>query len=179
MAIRITTWAIQAIEKLVCGFLWCGSEVVVGGKRAIAWINVACPREYGGLGIPNLQLMGFALRICWLWLARVDSDKTWSEYAFRVDGSSKEFFNASITIQVGDSSRALFWMDRWLHGCSIRQMAPDLWNGVPTRTRNSCTMRDALLGNRWVRDIAFAHIVPVVVQYLHLWDVLIDYHLSD
>jgi hypothetical protein len=112
-------------------------------------------------------------------LARVDSDKTWSEYAFRVDGSSKEFFNASITIQVGDSSRALFWMDRWLHGCSIRQMAPDLWNGVPTRTRNSCTMRDALLGNRWVRDIAFAHIVPVVVQYLHLWDVLIDYHLSD
>jgi hypothetical protein len=32
MAIRITTWAIQAIEKLVYGFLWCGSEVVVGGN---------------------------------------------------------------------------------------------------------------------------------------------------
>jgi hypothetical protein len=53
MATRIATWAIQVIEKLVHGFLWCGSEVAVGGC-AIAWINAACPREYGGLGIPNL-----------------------------------------------------------------------------------------------------------------------------
>jgi hypothetical protein len=70
-------------------------------------------------------------------------------------------------------------MDRWPHGCSIRQLAPELWNVVPTKTRNSRTVREALLGNRWVRDITFSHTVSVVVQYLHLWDTLRGYHLSD
>jgi hypothetical protein len=81
--------------------------------------------------------MGFALRLRWLWLARIDSDKTWSEYAFRVDRSSKKFFDASVIVQVGDGSRALFWMGRWLHGYSIRLLALELWNTVPTKTRNS------------------------------------------
>jgi hypothetical protein len=80
MATKIAPSAIHAIEKLVRGFLWCGSEVAVGGRCAVAWVNAACPVQYGGLGIPNLQLMGFALRLRWLWLDRVDSDKTWSGY---------------------------------------------------------------------------------------------------
>jgi hypothetical protein len=67
--------------------------------------------QYGDLGIPNLQLMGFVLRLRWLWLDRVDSDKTWSGYFFRADMSAQAFFDASVTVQVGDGSRALFWMD--------------------------------------------------------------------
>jgi hypothetical protein len=123
--------------------------------------------------------MGFALRLRWLWLARIDSDKTWSEYAFRVDRSSKKFFDASVIVQVGDGSRALFWMGRWLHGYSIRLLALELWNTVPTKTRNSRAVWEALLGNRWVRDITFARTVYLVVQYLQLWDTLRGYHLSD
>jgi hypothetical protein len=124
MATKIAPWAIRAIEKLVRGFLWCGSEVAVGGKCAVAWVNAACPVQHGGLGIPNLQLMGFALRLRWLWLDRVDSDKTWSGYFFRADRSAQAFFEASVTMQVDDGSRALFWSDRWLNGCSILQLAP-------------------------------------------------------
>jgi hypothetical protein len=45
---------------------------------------------------------------------------------FRADRSSQAFFEASVTVQVGDGSRALFWSDRWLNGCSILQLAPDL-----------------------------------------------------
>jgi hypothetical protein len=89
----------------------------------VVWVNAACPVQYGGLGIPNLQLMGFALRLCWLWLDRVDSDKTWSGYFFRADRSAQAFFEGSVTVQVGDGSQALFWSDRWLNGCSILQLA--------------------------------------------------------
>jgi hypothetical protein len=39
MATRIAAWAVQAIEKLIHGFLWCGSEVAPGGKCAVAWVN--------------------------------------------------------------------------------------------------------------------------------------------
>jgi hypothetical protein len=82
-------------------------------------------------------------------------------------------------VQVGDGSCALFWSDRWLNGCSILQLAPDLWNAVPPRIRKSCSVRDALAGRCWIRDITFARTVPVVVQYLHLRDYLQNIHLSD
>jgi hypothetical protein len=98
MALRIVPWVIQAIEKLVCGFLWFSSEVVVGGKCVVAWVNAACPKQYNGHGNPNLQLMSFALRLRWLWLARVDSNKTWPGYNFWVDKSSQAFFDASVAM---------------------------------------------------------------------------------
>jgi hypothetical protein len=125
MATKIAPWAIRAIEKLVRGFLWCGSEVAVGGKCAVAWVNAACPVQYGGLGIPNLQIMGFVLRLRCLWLAGWTSTRL-GRGIFRADRSAQAFFEASVTVQVGDGSRALFWSDRWLNGCSILQLAPDL-----------------------------------------------------
>jgi hypothetical protein len=75
MATRIAPWAIQAIDKLIVAPLvrLRGSS---GGKCVVAWDNAVCPKQFSGLGIPNLQLIGFALRLCWLWLARVYMDKT-------------------------------------------------------------------------------------------------------
>jgi hypothetical protein len=82
----------------------------------VAWVTAACPIQYGGLSIPNLQLMGFALCLRLLWLDRVDSDKTWSGYFFRADRSAQAFFDASVKVQVGYGSRALFWrlMAQWV-----------------------------------------------------------------
>jgi hypothetical protein len=80
---------------------------------------------------------------------------------------------------VGDGPHTLFWMDRWLNGCSIRQLSPELWNVVPPRIRNSRTVKDTLLGRRWIRDIVFARTVFLLVQYLHLWDALRKFYLSD
>jgi hypothetical protein len=55
MATKIAPWDIQSIEKLVRGFLWCGSEVAVGGKCAVDWVNATCPTQNDGLGIRNLR----------------------------------------------------------------------------------------------------------------------------
>jgi hypothetical protein len=52
MATKIAPWAIRAIEKLVRGFLWCGSEVAVGGRCAMAWVNAACLVQYAALASP-------------------------------------------------------------------------------------------------------------------------------
>jgi hypothetical protein len=41
MATKIAPWAIQAIENLVRVFLWCCSEVAVGGKCVVAWVTAA------------------------------------------------------------------------------------------------------------------------------------------
>jgi hypothetical protein len=145
----------------------------------VAWVNAACPTQYSGLGIPNLQLMGFALRLRLLWLDMVDSDKTWLGYFFRADQSAQALFYASVTMQVGDGSHVLFWMDHSLNGCSIFQLAPDLWSVVPPRIRKSRSVWDALSSRRWIWDITFTRIVPVVVEYLRLWDYLQNFHMSE
>jgi hypothetical protein len=55
----------------------------------------------------------------------------------------------------------------------------DLWSVFPPIIRKSRTVRDALLGRRWIRDITFARTVPMVVQYLRLWDYLQNFHMSE
>jgi hypothetical protein len=57
---------VKTITTLIRGFLWSGTEVTFGGKCAVAWVNMCCPKELGGLGIPNFQLMGMALQMRWL-----------------------------------------------------------------------------------------------------------------
>jgi hypothetical protein len=154
--------------------------MAIGAKAsyAVAWVNVACPTQIWRPWHPQSTTNGLRVTPPLL-LARVNSDQIWSGYFFRADRPSQDFFDASVIVLVGDGSRALFWMDRWLNGCSILQLAPDLWNAVPPRIRKSRTVWDALSGKRWIRDITFARTVSVVIQYLRLWYHQQNFHMSD
>jgi hypothetical protein len=61
----LSTWAIEEIDKRRRAFLWSGSESVAGGRCKIAWPIVCAPKEHGGLGIPDLRILGYALRLRW------------------------------------------------------------------------------------------------------------------
>jgi hypothetical protein len=61
------SWAISCIDIRRCAFLLKGTESVAGGQCLVAWPKVCRPPELGGLGVPNLQIMGYALRMRWLW----------------------------------------------------------------------------------------------------------------
>jgi hypothetical protein len=56
-------------------------------------------------------------------------------------------------VEVGNGRRALFWQDRWIHGRSLSQLAPDLATAVVQRTRDSKVVADALHNDRWMDDI--------------------------
>jgi hypothetical protein len=58
MALKVASWATEAIDTLIRGLFWCGMEVDSGGKCVVALINAYCPKDLGGLRIANLQLMG-------------------------------------------------------------------------------------------------------------------------
>uniref|UniRef100_K3YDR9 Reverse transcriptase zinc-binding domain-containing protein n=1 Tax=Setaria italica TaxID=4555 RepID=K3YDR9_SETIT len=94
--------------------------------------------------------MGLALWMRWLWLSRMDGDKTWSSFTFKEKTTAKVFFEASVMVQVGDGATTLFWMDRWINGCFIKMLAPHLWMAVPTRVRNIRTVRDAFQASKKV-----------------------------
>jgi len=75
IAISISPWVIKCIDKRRRAFLWRGMETVSGGHCALSWPKVVRPTELGGLGLPDLQLQGFALRMRWLWHQRTHPNR--------------------------------------------------------------------------------------------------------
>lgn len=75
MAIALSPWAIKSIDQMQRAFLWRGTEMAAGGHCMLAWPRVCRPMELGGLGILNLQLFGYALRLHWLWIKKMDDQR--------------------------------------------------------------------------------------------------------
>lgn len=70
----LSPWAIDQIDRKRRGFLWTGTEFALGGKCKVAWPLVCSSKDVGGLGLPDLRILGFALRLRWEWLRRTQPD---------------------------------------------------------------------------------------------------------
>lgn len=77
-----------------------------------------------------------------------------------------------------DSSYKGFWTDRWLHGQRVSDIAPRLFAIIPKRRVSKRTVQDTLINRTWISDIQGAITVGVIVEYLHLWDILLDLELQ-
>jgi hypothetical protein len=75
IAVALPAWAIRAIDKKRRAFLWKGTDMVRGGHCPITWDRVCSPKTYGGLSLPNLTFFGYALRLRWEWMRRVQPTK--------------------------------------------------------------------------------------------------------
>jgi hypothetical protein len=72
IALCLSSWAIESIDKLRRAFIWCGAASVSGGRCKVAWEIVYRPHNLGGLGVADLRRTGVALRVRWPWLRRTD-----------------------------------------------------------------------------------------------------------
>ncbi len=177
MAIGLPSWVIKAIDKKRRAFLWMGTDSANGGQCRVSWTRVCRPRDLGGLGIPDLRVAGFALRVRWLWLQR-SGHPYWSDLKAPVEQSVSDMFAASTFSILGDGQSTLFWTDRWIDGRSIASIDPDLLHVVPPRFRGSRTVAAGLANNSWVGDIRGALTVPVISQFLLVWDAVVPTQLS-
>ncbi|WVZ93818.1 LOW QUALITY PROTEIN: hypothetical protein U9M48_039773 [Paspalum notatum var. saurae] len=177
-AIDLPKWVIKAIDKHRRGYLWSGKEKANGGNCLVSWENVQRPLQYGGLGILNLELMGWALRIRGLWLQKTVSDRPWQGLPVHVPRAAQALFDAAIQINIGDGEDVLFWTDRWLQGNSVAELAPNLVLAVSKKVRKRCTVSQALTDCRWVTDIRGALTFPVLIEYLRIWELVDDVTLQ-
>jgi len=78
LALKMSKWFIRAINKIRRGFLWKGSKDVNGGcclVASLAWEKIMRLIDLGGLGILNLEVMGWALQMLWLWFEKTNPDR--------------------------------------------------------------------------------------------------------
>jgi hypothetical protein len=90
----------------------------------------------------------------------------------------RRFFNLSVLTVVGDGTRTLFWLDKWLNGKAIQDIAPDVVCLVDSRVSSTRTVAQAMDNWQWVSDIGSHLYLIGLQQYLKLWDALGEVTLS-
>jgi hypothetical protein len=74
----------------------------------------------------------------WRWLELAEEEKPWHGLEFDIPEEAKALFKAAAMCVLGDGAKLKFWTDRWLGGCSIAELAPNLMKFVrPARRNNS------------------------------------------
>jgi hypothetical protein len=160
---------LKLIDKIKQGFLWEGKREAKGGNCHVNWKRVCRPLAYGGLGIPDIERTGLALRLRWLWLTRTDSRRAWRDLDLQFSAEERAIFFASTNMVIGNGQQALFWEDRWIDGRAAREIAPALFDCIPKRRRKIRTVAQGLQGNSWARDIHGILGIHEIGQYLQLW----------
>jgi hypothetical protein len=166
ICLGLPAWVYKTFQKIMTGFLWTRTEEVQNGKCLVTWSDVQRPVQLGELGVLDLRQLGMALRLRLLWLQRTDQGRPWVAMLVPIDAQSKAFFNASIQCRVSDGSSTLFWVDLWIQGKLIADLAPELFQVAHARRRSRCSVASALTNNAWIRDIVGPMTVPVLIQYL-------------
>lgn len=68
------------------------------------WGRVQRPLDLGGLGILDLEILGWALRMRWLWLKKIQPDQPWAALDLQVHSNSMSMFCISAYSVLGDDS---------------------------------------------------------------------------
>ena len=66
LVLDVPKWFIKAINKRRRAFLWKGWQNVQGGHYVVAWQRVCRSHEFCGLGIHNMVVPGWSLKMRWL-----------------------------------------------------------------------------------------------------------------
>ena len=77
-ALKVPKKFISELDKSQGRFLWAGNQDFHGGKCKVNWSKTCLPAELGGLGILELERLGRALRLRWLWYQWTNPEKPWS-----------------------------------------------------------------------------------------------------
>jgi hypothetical protein len=160
---------LKQLERVERGFLWEGRASANGGSCHVNWRRVARPIALGGLGVQDLERAGMALRLRWQWFNRTDQNRAWHGLDLQCTEEARDLCFASTTMTVGDGQTAIFWEDRWIHGRSISEIAPELYSRIPKRRHKHRTVADGLQANNWARDIQGVIGVHKIGQYLRIW----------
>ncbi|GJN12858.1 hypothetical protein PR202_ga31174 [Eleusine coracana subsp. coracana] len=87
-------------------------------------------------------------------------------------------FAISVVTEIGNGNNTLFCSDRWIHGCSISDLAPSLLVAVAPRVVKNRAVAEAFTDQRWEQDIRGALSAEAYYEYYQLWALLLEFQLG-
>jgi hypothetical protein len=84
------------------GFVCKGRENANGDCYIIAWDKVQRPIDLGGLGIHNLETMGWSLQMRWQWFKKTRADRPWVDLELPCHANTLALFSIATTTHVGN-----------------------------------------------------------------------------
>jgi hypothetical protein len=111
--------------------LWKGQEQANAGNCLVFWAKVQRPYVFGGLDVHDLERISWALGISWLWSLKADPSKPWAGLLIHIPKQAQALFKMAVTINIGNGEATKFWTDKWLHGSSVADLAPNLFSDHP------------------------------------------------
>jgi hypothetical protein len=145
--IKFPKWALNMINSQMSNFLWDDTED--GRKYHLAnWDLVCLKKEFGGLGVQNLQDYNLCLLASWIRRYHLDTNKIWrqivdSKYDLTPNilcaapQSFSPFWKGVMWAanaaklgyrwNLGNGLKILFWTDIWLGNCSLAILYWDLF----------------------------------------------------
>lgn len=126
-----------------------------------------CPLEFGGPGIHNLELVGYALHTRRVWAQKTDPLQPWARLSVVSTAECSSSLYCGIECIVGNGEQIRFWANRWLQGKTMAEVAPNLHKKTSRTVVKNRTVAQALHNRAWMGDIKGALTVQVLVEYLH------------
>ena len=114
------------------------------------WDNCKKPKNYGGLGVLNLEKFSRTLRLRWLWYSWVDPNRPWVGSSVPCSEVDKQFFRCCTSATVGDGRTAMFCDSSWVNGHAPRDLAPNLYK---LAWRKGLKLREEVQNQTWTRGL--------------------------
>ncbi|KAL8119828.1 hypothetical protein AgCh_017084 [Apium graveolens] len=124
----------KQVEKLIRGFIWGGKDSS-RGKAKVAWKDVCCPKQEGGLALRSLRCWNKALMTFHIWNIVSDSSSLWVKWIHGYRIRRRNFWDITeawdapwswknilvlrtevrpfIKTHVGNGQKTNFWYDTW------------------------------------------------------------------
>jgi len=182
IAINVPKWFIKAIDKFRRGFLWKGREskpmaVVAWSHGKKSWdLLILVDWEFL---IWRLEVMAWALQARWHWQKKTWADRPCNNLELPSHPNALALLAAAVRTELGNGNTTLFWTDKWVHGCSVENLAPNVFACVPPRIRRRQTVAEALTNDAWVSAIRGGLNWIGIIEYLQLWDCVQGFQLSE
>lgn len=119
----------------------------------------------------DLERFSRALRLRWLWFSWSSPDQPWKGTTLPVDSVDMALFNAATRVTVHNGCKASFWNSSWLDGRTPAALFPSLYKHSRRKKR---TVREALLGQRWIKDVAYNLNHELLHEYFEIWTAIVS-----
>jgi hypothetical protein len=106
-------------------------------------------------------------------------NRPWQGLELSIHPTAAALFKVATESHVGRGNSIVFWLDKWIFGQSMADLAPMVVAAVPLRIQKKRMVEEALTNQQWISDISEGLLMVRLFEYLHIWDIMQETELSN